>query len=623
MRRMRKISVFVALLLVLSLMLVACGNPAETPPAGGGQSSTNTNESGGNTSTSQETAGNTTTITINGIFDPPPAIHGNPWAPPGLNNLGDLVYDRLFDCVPNVKTGKTEFIPMLAESFEEEGNKLTIHLRQGVKWSDGTAFTSKDVLSTYYLGFMAGWPMWKYVDTIEAPDDYTVVINWRKAGSVMAPMAFANLIQGPYHIYGKWADQLAPLTAKRDANGNVDQATNDAIAAIREDLYKFKPAVTEIVGDGPYIITNLTASEAILKKNPNSWCASGIKIDNVKVLRDTTTEAFVSNIMSGAYDLDVGGVAPDVLKQLQEKYPEMKIVWSPEYSQPSMQFNVSKYPLNIPEVRKAIMYAIDKKALLEVAEPGTQMPDTYCMGLTPTIRDSWLSDNIVGNMEDYAYNPSKAEALLKGIGWSKGSDGYWHDSKGQLVQLEVAAMNSWAIFFMCGDAIANQLNQFGLKTEYKAMEISAYWDYLDRGQAMISFDFRPGGLSYAGQPWEFYRSIYADGAVRMGLKAPTASGDPKISIKLSSGETVDPIALLNELFYATDKDEQTKIVEKLAQATNEFAPIMPIGEKTAPIKIHNTKLAYPDDPLLPEWYGGANTRVIARLLKLGELYYKQ
>lgn len=540
----------------------------------------------------------------------------------GLLISTSLVYDRLFDCVPDVKAGKTEFIPMLGESFEEDGNKLIIHLRQGIKWSDGTPFTSKDVLSTYYLGFMAGWPMWKYVDTIETPDDYTVIINWRNTGSVMAPMAFANLIQGPYHIYGKWADQLAPLAEKRDAQGNVDQATNDAIAAIREDLYKFKPAVTEIVGNGPYIISNLTASEAILKKNPNSWCASNLKIDQVKAIRDTTTEAFVSNIMSGAYDLDVGGVAPDVLKQLQENYPEMKIVWSPEYSQPSMQFNVSKYPLDNPNVRKAIICAIDKKALLEVAEPGTQMPDTYCSGLTPTIRDSWLSQDILDVMEDYAYDPSKAEALLKGEGWSKGSDGFWRDSKGQLVQLEVAAMNSWAIFFMCGDAIANQLNEFGLKTEYKAMEISAYWDYLDRGQAMMSFDFRPGGLSYAGQPWEFYRSIYADGAVRMGLKAPTASGDPKINVKLSSGETVDPIALIDELFYEVDKDKQTKITEKLAQATNEFVPIMPIGEKTAPIKIHNTKLSYPDDPLLPEWYGGANTRVIARLLKLGELYYK-
>jgi len=600
-------------------MLLACGNPAETPPANGSQNSNDTGKSTTNDTGSNQSS---TVLRINAIFDPPPAINGNPWAPPGLNNLGDLVYDRLFDCVPNVKENKTEYIPMLAQSFEEEGTKLTIHLRQGVKWSDGTPFTSKDVLSTYYLGFMAGWPMWKYVDKIETPDDYTVIINWRKAGSVMAPMAFANLIQGPYHVYGKWADQLAPLTEKRDEDGNVDQATNDKIAAIREDLYKFKPAVTEIVGNGPYVIENLTASEAILKKNPYGWATDKLKIDQVRAIRDTTTEAFVSNIMSGAYDLDVGGVAPDVLKQLEQKFPDMKIIWSPEYSQPSMQFNVSKYPLDNPAVRKAIAYAIDRKALLAVAEPGTQMPDTYCSGLTPTIRDSWLDKDTLNKLENYDYNPSKAEELLKSIGWSKGSDGFWRDSKVQLVQLEVAAMNSWAIFFMCGDAIANQLNQFGLKTEYKAMEISAYWDYIDRGQAMMSFDFRPGGLSYAGQPWEFYRSIYADGAVRMGLKAPTASGDPKVNIKLSSGETVDPILLLNQLFYATDKDEQTQITAKLAQATNEFVPIMPIGEKTAPIKIHNTKLSYPTDPLLPEWYGGANTRVIARLLKLGELYYK-
>ncbi|MDI3508417.1 MAG: hypothetical protein PWP55_609 [Clostridiales bacterium] len=90
MRRTRKVSVFVALLLVISLLLVACGNPAETPPAGGEQSSTDTNEPSGGTSTDQEAQGDGTIITINAIFDPPPAINGNPWAPPGLNNLGDL-----------------------------------------------------------------------------------------------------------------------------------------------------------------------------------------------------------------------------------------------------------------------------------------------------------------------------------------------------------------------------------------------------------------------------------------------------------------------------------------------------------------------------------------------------
>ena len=67
---------------------------------------------------------------------------------------------------------------MLGESFEDTEKQTIIHLKKDVKWSDGTPFTSKKhVLCTYYLGFIRNWVMWKYVDKIEAPDDYTVKIN--------------------------------------------------------------------------------------------------------------------------------------------------------------------------------------------------------------------------------------------------------------------------------------------------------------------------------------------------------------------------------------------------------------------------------------------------------------
>lgn len=559
-------------------------------------------------------------------WDPPPAQHGNPWAWSGTVGFGaDYLFDRLFDVVPDVRKGTTVYIPMLGQSFEEKSKMTIIHLKKGLKWSDGKPLTSKDILCTYYLGFINGWVMWKYVDTIEAPDPYTVVIKWRKDSSLMAPTAFSNLIMGPYHVFGKWADQVAPLTKKRDENGALDPQTNQKLLKIKEDLYKFKPPMEKVVCSGPFKVEKVTASEAIFKKNPYSWAAKNVKFDEIVFIREPSVEAYVANRMQGLGDFDCGGVTYDILKQLKKAHPNMRILWTPEYSQPSMQFNTRKYPVNDPRVRKAIIYAIDRKKLLQVLEPGTMMPDTYITGLTPTVRDGWIKD-ILPKLENYEYNPSKAESILKSLGWKRGSDGFWRNEKGQLVKLEVCAMNSWLIYFLGGQAISDQLNKFGLKTEFKPMEISAYWQYMDNGEHMIGFDFRPGGLTYGVHPWEFYRSIYIDGQVRLGFKDPKLSGQittTSVKVKLpSTGEEVDVVKLVDQLFYTKDRKQQVEIVKKLAEATNTLVPIMPIGEKTAPFKVYNDRLVYPTDSLLPEWYGGANDRVWVRLIKLGKMYLK-
>lgn len=625
----KKLLVVLAMIISVTMILAACGKQSSSTGTQTDSKTDTTTKTDTQTktddskqSTGDTKAGEPKRLVLGQNWDPPPAQSGNPWTWAGAYLPGEYNFDRLFETVPDVREGKTVYIPMLAESFDEKPKETTIHLRKGVKWSDGTPFTSKDVLCTYYLGFIKNWAMWKYVDTLEAPDDYTVVIKWRADSVLMAPTAFANLIMGPYHIYGKWADQVKPLTEKRDASGALDEASNAELSKIREDLYSFKPPLEEMVCIGAFTVEKQTASEAIYKKNPTSWCADNVKIDEILFIREPSTESYVANRMQGIVDFDAGGVTHDILKQLQETHPNMRIVWSPEYSQPSMQFNTSKYPVNIPEVRKAIIYAIDRAELLEVLEPGTMMPDTYVTGLTPTVRDGWIKD-LLPKLENYDYNPQKAEELLKGIGWTKGSDGFWRDQSGQVVQLEVSAMNSWLIYFLGGEAISNQLNAFGLKTEFKPMEISAYWEYLDKAEHMISFDFRPGGLSYGVHPWEFYQAIYLGGNIRLGFMDPKLTGQLvkyEVKVKLSSGEEVDCIQLVNDLFYTRDYNEQVEIVKKLAEATNILAPIMPIGEKTAPFKVYNEKLVYPEDSLAPEWYGGANARVWTKMINHGQMY---
>lgn len=558
-----------------------------------------------------------TKFTSSANFQPPEALHGNPLAPPGLDASVRYIWDPLFDFVP---IPKDNYIPMLGETYTEEGNNLTVKLRKGVVWSDGKPFTSKDVISTYNLYFLNSAVVWRYIDKIAAPDDFTVVFTWKKPSPVLKPMLFEINMNCPYHIYGKWADQVPALLAKRDATGNLDDAANKERNVVREDLFAFKPKVTEVVGTGPFKITGVTTSDMNLDKVPTAWSAANVKFDQVVIMRYIAQDAYITNAVAGKYDGEQHGMPPDVLEQLKKAQPDMKIMWSWSGSQPGYEYNMRKYPLDNPLVRKAIICALDIKAASPVFEPGTFDPDTKITGIVPTFRDRWVSKAVLDKLVDYSYSKAKAEDYLKQAGWKKGSDGFYRDAKDALITIEIASMNSWPIFFLGGDAFVQQLNAFGIKSVFKPMDLAAYWNYIDGGEHMIGMDFR-GNIGAYGHPWGAYKNLFRDNPTRLGfVDAKAAAGTNfEVKVKVPSGETVDCLALTDQLFTTMDTKEASAICDKLAQAVNELVPFAAMGEKAEPIKIYAPGKKIIDFPgeNEPYWFQGLAS--YARLMKIGKL----
>jgi peptide/nickel transport system substrate-binding protein len=625
----KKLSIILLITFFMSL-LTACSDPTGTitkPEPGATPDGSGTSK---------------TRLVTSDYFDPPPAIQGNPFAPSNIGGMGEYVFDRLFEYVP---VPQDNFIPMLAERFETSGAKTTIYLKKDIQWNDGKPFTSKDVVCSYYMGYLAGWAMWRYANSVEAPDNSTVVINWKKPGAILSQLAFSNHINSPEHIYGKWAEQLKAFPPLRDEKNNLQKEDQDKLQAIREDLFKFKPDPKDVVGTGPYKVSNVTASEGILVKNPNYRDLPLIKIDEVRVQRYTSQEAYLSTVMSGGYDMEPHGLAPDVFKQIEAKNPNMKIIWTADLGQPSMQFNTAKYPMNIPQVRKAVMTAIDREALMSVVEPGTFAPDYYSTTMTPLFVDKFVPKDLLQMLQSYKYSAATAAEFLNEIGWKKGSDGFYRNEKGEVVNIELASMNSWPIFFLGGQAITDQLNKFGLKTTFKPMELSAYWQYLDNGESMMSFDFR-GNCQSNGYPWDAFRNVFQDSGARIGIRtkvgdkpSSTAAledvvlsttdgkktfkeGAGHVFVKTSDGREVNVTETIDKLLYAIDKDEQTKLIRELTIIANEMAVLMPLGEKYSPMKVYNENLTgYSLDKTAPENYG-YGMRVISKMIKMGKLSSK-
>lgn len=93
----------------------------------------------------------------------------------------NLIYETLLAYDTNLKP-----YPALAESYEysADGLTATYHLRHGVKWQDGVDFTSKDVVTSFrivmedQIGPAAQFAA--AVDSVTAPDDYTVEVKYKE-----------------------------------------------------------------------------------------------------------------------------------------------------------------------------------------------------------------------------------------------------------------------------------------------------------------------------------------------------------------------------------------------------------------------------------------------------------
>jgi peptide/nickel transport system substrate-binding protein len=563
------------------------------------------------------------TITISDYFDPPPAINGNVLTPSGGPGSVEYQYDRLveFAAVP-VET-YANFLA--ADWYQDENDRTVVVLKEGLKWSDGTDLTAKDVWCTYMMRFMVADSVWQYLENVEIIDDLTLAFTWHSYSDVLPKMLFNLKIDMGYAQYGKWADQVAPYVADRtwDEEQNIfsnSEATEDARLALREDCYTWLPDITTMPSSGPYYVTSVNANEIMMTKNPNYWNAENVHVENVRIQRYVSAEAYLTTVMQGGYDTEPHGLTPDLFAQLEQQNPDMVTMWVPDMGQPAFEFNTQVYPTNITEFRQAVAYINDPAYMLEIAEPGTMPGDDYCTGLTPLWRDAYITDELKAELTNYNLPQEEAYAaadeVLTSIGWTRGDDGYWKNENGETVEVEVAAMNSWPIFFACGEALSLLLDEYGIKASFNAMELSTYWEYINNGEHQIACDFR-GGSQQRG-PWEAYSDQILWSNSRVGLNPEGSASNMVIEVTMKDGTVINVRNQLDAIFSGTE-EEQVESIHTLMKMCNEQIFILPIGEKYAPMKIHNPELVgYPTDGNHWAWYMG-HMRAYHKLLSMGYL----
>ena len=334
---------------------------------------------------------------------------------PALNSAvdgGNMIL-HTFECLLTVdQDGK--LAPGQAESWEtsEDGLTWTFHLRDGLKWSDGSALTANDFVYSWrrvcdpmvaapyaetVLGMVEG-----YADAIggnlealgvEATDDSTFVVH----------------LSQPCPYFGSLA-AFATLSP-------VQQATIDANGdgwAVNADTY-----ITNVCF---YISDWVPGSYIMFTKNPNYWNADAIKLDAIKFNLIEDPNASYSAYQTGEV-LFIKDVPTEEIPSL-EGNAEFHV--EPIIGTYYLSLNTEREPFNDPKVRKALSLAIDREYVANTLMQGTYSPASNFMGPGWIDTDgSQFIDNANGGQPyidttKHEANVEEAKRLLEEAGYPGG-----------------------------------------------------------------------------------------------------------------------------------------------------------------------------------------------------------
>jgi peptide/nickel transport system substrate-binding protein len=266
--------------------------------------------------------------------------------------------------------------PDLAESWETPDPLTYIfHLRHDATFHDGKAVTSKDVIYTFkslsdgsIKSTKAG--TYRVVQSIEAPDDYTVVFKLKEP---FAPFLW-NLTRGAIGIIPNGA---GPNLAKNP------------------------------IGSGPFKFVRYSQdSEVVIERNDSYFGPKArLKTITFKIIPEAIVRAL--ELRKGTVDMATNNLTPDMVEVFRNdsNLQVLSVTGSPyQY----FAFNMQDPAFKDVRVRQAIAYAIDREKIIKYV---LRDQAKLATGVLPPV--NWAFEP---NVKTYPYDPAKARQLLTEAG---------------------------------------------------------------------------------------------------------------------------------------------------------------------------------------------------------------
>lgn len=499
-------------------------------------------------------------------YQVPPNGHLNMFATNRLD-LGIYLYLRF----PNYAVyhwASGEYEGLLADTFGyDEDNNYVITLKDGISWSDGAPLTSQDVVSTFNILYLLNDQIWRSVSGVEAVDDLTVKFT------VTAPSLDLErriLTQRPQSsaVYADVAASAAEQVAAGAAAGDAD--FDAAVTALTE----FRPEAE--VSVGPYVLdfSTVTDSNVILTRNEGGYASDVVLFDTITVWNGET-EAVTPLVANGDVFYATHGFPPATEASFIDA--GIDIVRGPGYTGPALYVNFNVPPLDRVEVRQAIAYAINREpnGFVSLGESG--VATEYMTGMSDSLAEAWLSDDVLDGLNTYDQDLEAAAALLEGIGYTQDADGHWMDENGEALAFELKFPAEFADWSAAAENATQQLNDFGFQITATAVQFQQQLQ--DVYDSNFEMAIRGWGAAspFPSQSYLYpYQTLDGQGA----LAGEEVGGGINFNTAVTySGGEIDVFEASVSSGEGLDTAVQAEYVAQLAQSYNELLPFIQLWER--------------------------------------------
>jgi len=379
------------------------------------------------------------------------------------------IWEHIIEPLVEVDQERNEYVPKLAESWEFKGKEWVFKLRKGIKFHDGSPFTSKDVIYSFNRiktdKKSLQRAQLKELVEMTAPDDHTVVLVTDAPNVV-----FLDKLQSRFILSKAAADKYG------------------------KDMDKHP------IGTGPYKFKSFKRDgDLVLERNDDYWGPIKPQVKTLVWRKVTEEAARVAALEAGQADVINAVPAHDVARL--KNNPKINIKPVPGSRIYFLAINPAFKPWDNKLVRQAANYSVDPYPIIKnifdgagfVVE-GAGGPQT--IGYDP-------------NAKRYPYDPEKSRELLAKAGYPNGVDVKLYYSAGRYPKdTEVV------------QAIAAQMKKGGFNVELISQEWVVFW-----GKSGVNGGKRP--FYYIGRGGVLDIHTHLDQYFKTGVSPRVAYSNPE------------------------------------------------------------------------------------------------
>jgi len=402
-----------------------------------------------------------------------------------------------YDWYINYATGEVIYWRITGWDYSADYKTFTMHIRRGVTWNDGYPYTAQDIVFTLNMlkentNLFGSSYVNEWVESVEAPDDYTAVIHLTKPGPRF------------HHSFRMWGGEPG-LTRPKHVWEGKDPATFKNWPPVETGPYKLHSVHPDL------LLFVWERREDYWAKSLGYFPAPKYVIGRYAPPADIDLEDFVA----GMVDAPLPHLFSwDMIKAAQARTPNVTIA---PFLDPCplgiAAFNFDRYPLNVLELRWAIAYCLNREKLgylYPMAAGADVSPYPW-----PVPKYGWVNKYLpmvqkaMQEIKDeygfeFKYDLEKARQILDSINFiDRNGDGWRETPNGTVLSFELLSRPQSVIqeYYIAAD-LAEELKKVGIDASVRTVDPGLMGEHGQLGQydiyvgSLCTGSWLPGDMVY-------------------------------------------------------------------------------------------------------------------------------